>query len=117
MTLEFGTILILAVVALVMVISLFLVVCRKYEDGIVGNIFLILAVVAAGIILFDAWKSEIMLPDKPWLLLILCLSVILARHAWRFAMFHWHGWFGWAPPPDISRAREHPTRFYQTMAK
>lgn len=105
-------ILILALAILSMgVCAFFFIFCRKYEEGIFGNLNLGFMILAVGVILVDMLgqsPSSIMasLPEPPWLLLILCSSLFMLRHAWRFVMFHWHGHFGWRPPKDTGLARQ-----------
>ena len=96
----FGLAVFIGSIAVLLVLSLFFIGCRRYEDGIVGNVALGFLCIACGVVLWDAWEGRLQIPAPPYLLIILCVAVFMARHAWRFAMFHWHGWFGWRPPRD-----------------
>jgi hypothetical protein len=82
--------------------ALFFIVCRKYEEGLVGNFFLGLLIVACSVMLWDAWRG-IYLEHLVARVIVVCLAVFMARHGYRFAMFHWHGFFGWTPPADPGR--------------
>ena len=106
-----GLLVIICAVVAMLTCAFFFIVCRKYEEGIFGNLFLGLMIIAAVMILYDMYTRplpEIMarLPEPPWLLLIACAAAFILRHAYRFAMFHWHGHFGWRPPKDTGLARQ-----------
>lgn len=107
----FGLFIILLAVLAMLMCAFFFIVCRKYEEGIVGNLFLGLMFIAALVILWDIHVRPISvtlerLPEPAWLLLIVCAAMFMLRHAYRFAMFHWHGHFGWRPPKDCGLARQ-----------
>lgn len=92
----------IAAIILIMVLAAFFMVCRKYEEGWVGNLALgIFIEIACGLTLADAWFDKLELPEPHYYMLILGLVIFFARHAYRFAMFHWHGWFGWKRPVDM----------------
>lgn len=99
MTLGMGVF--LTAVIIIMVLAAFFLVCRKYEEGVLGNLMLSLLILAGGLILADAWHGKLELPAPHVYLLLLCMVAFIARHAYRFAMFHWHGWFGWNRPADM----------------
>lgn len=91
---------VLALVALLL-LCVFFIVCRRYEDGILGNLALCGMAIACGIALWGAAQGELKLPPREYCLLIVCAAIFLVRHAYRFAMFHWHGHFGWGRPRDF----------------
>lgn len=99
MTLGMGVFLV--AIVLITVLAAFFLVCRKYEEGIVGNLVLGFIILACGMILADAWHGQLQLPEPHFCMLILAMVAFIARHAYRFAMFHWHGWFGWRRPADM----------------
>lgn len=96
----FGVFAFIAAVVVILLCSLFFIGCRRYEDGVVGNFALGFLAIACGVILWDAFNDRLELPAPPYLLMIVSFGAFMMRHAWRFAMFHWHGWFGWARPRD-----------------
>lgn len=102
MSLGFGGVVFVLALVLILALSVFLVVCRRYEDGIVGNVALGLLAIACGIALWDAYKGALELPQPVYRLAILAFAMFMARHAWRFAMFHWCGAFGWRRPRDCA---------------
>lgn len=91
---------VLALVALLL-LCVFFIVCRRYEDGLFGNLALCGMALACGILLWDAAQGQLKLPAREYCLLIVCAALFLVRHAYRFAMFHWHGAFNWKPPRDF----------------
>lgn len=96
----FGEIVFVLSLALILVLSLFLVFCRRYDEGVVGNPALWLIVIVSAIALWDARAGALELPQPMYRLVIIALAVFMARHTWRFAMFHWCGFFGWRRPSD-----------------
>lgn len=95
-------------VSVIALTACFFIACRKYEEGLVGNLFLGLLVIACVAVLVDATMGRLELPAPLFRLIIICAAGFMARHGYRFAMFHWHGWFGWKPPADMeARAAEH----------
>lgn len=101
---DLGVAIFLAAITGVFVVALFLLVCRKYEEGLLGNLGLGALAFACAIVLWDALRGRLELPQPLYCLLIVAFAVVLLRHAYRFAMFHWHGYFGWSPPADMKRA-------------
>lgn len=101
-----GLVVFIAAVFLMMVLALFFIVCRKYEEGVLGNLVLGLTIIACGLILADAWNRQLMVPEPHVYLLVLCMGAFIARHAYRFAMFHWAGWFGWKRPADMPQMQD-----------
>src|SRR5690349_21753991 len=102
---DLGVAFFLAANAGAFVVALFLLFCRKYEEGLTGNVALSALAVASAITLWDAMHGRLELPSPLYCLLIVALVGVLMRHAYRFAMFHWHGHFGWKPPADMARTR------------
>lgn len=90
-------------IAVMFLCAMFLLGCRRYEEGITGNLGLSLLTIACAVVLYDAWKGELELPAPVYCLMILAAAIVLARHTYRFAMFHWHGHFGWSRPADMRR--------------
>lgn len=101
-----GELLFLAIVVMVAMLALFFIVCRKYEEGVVGNLFLGLLIIACGVIVLDAFRGKLELPAPHYYMLIVGMAVFMLRHAWRFAMFHWHGYFGWKRPADMPQPQD-----------
>lgn len=95
-----GEILFTFALALILLLSVFMIVCRRYEDGIVGNVALGLLAIASSVALWDALHGELELPQPVYRLAIVAFALFLLRHTYRFAMFHWHGAFGWKRPSD-----------------
>lgn len=83
-----------------LVVAVFFVFCRRYEEGIGGNIALGLLAIVCGVLLCDVLRGTFEPPSPAWTLVIVCAAYLLMRHAYRFAMFHWHGAFGWSRPRD-----------------
>lgn len=104
--LEWGNAVLILALAAILLMALFFVFCRRYEDGVVGNVALVFMSIACGILLWDAWRDRFVPPDPVWCLLVLCFAIFQLRHGYRFAMFHWHGFFGWRKPQDHGRG--HP---------
>jgi hypothetical protein len=96
----YGPLLFIAALAAILLLCIFFIVCRRYEDGLVGNLALGGMAFACSILLWEAVRGELKMPDPEYCLLIVASAVFLLRHAWRFAMFHWHGHFGWRRPSD-----------------
>ncbi len=84
----------------ILALAAFFMICRRYEDGIVGNIALGLMGVTCGLILVDAWRDTLVVPEPTVCLLILCVAVFMLRYAWRVVMFHWADRMGFAKPRD-----------------
>jgi hypothetical protein len=95
-----GGIMFVLALVLILALSVFLIVCRRYEDGIVGNIALGLLAIACAIALWDAYAGVLEVPQPVYRLAIMAFALFMARHTWRFAMFHWCGAFGWRRPSD-----------------
>lgn len=102
----FGVLLFLGVVMMVALLSVFFIVCRKYEEGVLGNFVLGFIIVFCAMILADACTGALVLPAPHYVGLIIAMGGFLARHAYRFAMFHWHGYFGWKRPGDMPQAQD-----------
>lgn len=95
-----GMVYVTALVALLL-LCVFFIVCRRYEDGIVGNLALGIVGVVCVLQLLDAAHGELKLPPPDVYVLLIALAVFMVRHAYRFAMFHWYGSFGWSRPSDF----------------
>ncbi len=88
-------------IACMMVLAVFFVVCRRYEDGIVGNIALgVMGFVLCPLLLWDAMRGTLEVPSPVICLLIASVALFMVRHAWRMVMFHWADRLGWAKPRD-----------------
>lgn len=98
---QFGTALLVLSLAALFLTALFFIICRRYEDGIVGLPALLGVGGASGLMLWDWWRGVLIIPQPEVCLLIVCAAVFLLRHGYRFAMFHWHGKFGWGRPRDF----------------
>ena len=96
----FGVVLFVLSLAAILLLAVFFVICRRYEDGLVGNLALGGMAIACGILLWDALAGTLQPPAPLYSLLIVSLAIFMVRHAYRFAMFHWHGAFGWTKPND-----------------
>lgn len=95
-----GEVLLVIALASILVLALFFVFCRRYEDGIFGNLSLCGMAGACAVAIQDTVNGELEVPPPMYCLLILCCAIFMARHAFRFALFHWHGRFGWRRPAD-----------------
>lgn len=102
MKLEFGELILMLAIAAILLLAVFFIVCRRYEDGLVGNLALGGMAGACALILWDAWRTTLEVPSPEYCLLIASVAVFFLRHGYRFAMFHWHGRFGWSKPRENS---------------
>lgn len=88
-------------VALILAIAVFFILCRRYEEGYLGNIALgLLVVIPCAIILWEVHQRTWVRADPVVEWLVIGLVAVIARHAYRFVMFHWAGKFGWKRPQD-----------------
>lgn len=97
---EMSVLFFVAALLALLLIAGFFIVCRRYEDGLVGNLALLAIVLTSACGLADAWRGVLELPSPTFCVLIEAGAVFLLRHAYRFAMFHWHGKYGWLRPRD-----------------
>jgi uncharacterized membrane protein YeaQ/YmgE (transglycosylase-associated protein family) len=84
-----------------LLLCVFFIVCRRYEDGLIGNLALGVVGTVAFLMLLSALHGDLQLPPPEVYVLIVSMTVFMVRHAYRFAMFHWHGHFGWGKPRDF----------------
>lgn len=91
----------IAAVALILVIAVFFLVCRSYEEGVFGNFALgFMICVPAAIVLWDAWSGALQRPEPVIEVLVIGIAFMFARHAYRFIMFHWAPFLGLKAPQE-----------------
>lgn len=79
----------LAAVVLLALLALFFIFCRHYEDGLVGNAALGFALLFALIELGDARRDGWAAPAPVQMLLVIAMTVFLARYAIKVVWKHW----------------------------
>ena len=89
------TIIVLASAGVILFVSLYLALCRDYDDGIVGHIALAGMALSSAAPLYEAYEGS----DYEYLpttaLMYAAVAVFMARHAYRFRMYRKTGKGEW----------------------
>lgn len=85
--------------------AVFFLVCRRFEEGLVGNFslgFVVLPAVLA--LLLDVWNGRLHMPDPAWCFVLAGVTIFLLRYAYRTIAFHWAERLGLRRPRDVPAA-------------
>jgi lipoprotein signal peptidase len=80
--------------------ALFLVFHKKYEDGLIGRVALLLLAGAAMVFLHDGYEAELVSVLPATALGAAAFAVFLARHTWRFWRWERSGAHAWTSPQE-----------------
>jgi len=75
--------------------ALFLVFHKKYEDGLVGRVALLLLAASALVFLHDGYEAQLVSVLPATALGAAAFAVFLARHTWRFWRWERSGAHAW----------------------
>jgi hypothetical protein len=84
-------------------LGVYFIVCKRYEEGFWGNLAANgIVIPPAAVILLDTLTEGVARalegPAIAWL--VIGLTWLLGRHAWRSIIFWWAPRLGWKPPRD-----------------
>lgn len=102
MMLDLGELVLILALVAILLLALFFVACRHYEDGLVGCAALVGIAAGCFLVLRDALRSPegLDVPAPAYCLLIVCTAVFMLRHAYRVIRFAWAERLKIRPPRD-----------------
>lgn len=92
----------LIALAVLLVVSVFLIMWPHYEDGLVGKLFLIVIAITSASVLVGAWDGVRYEPITETVAVAVGAAGFMARHLYRFARFATTGRHTWRSPDGHS---------------